>query len=156
MGQPGDNRRFVFVNLSLDSGYYGVNHGIACLVPIVRRNSFRVSVLHIADDISTEEFRERIRTLAPTVIGLSCTSLQKKHLERFSTAVQDLPDVLKIAGGVGPTLEPELILQGAALDGVVVGEGEWPIESLLSDQLGRRYLRNERFLLEKRGENPKE
>jgi len=35
---------FLFINLSIDSGYYGVNHGIACLVPFVRKHSYTAVV----------------------------------------------------------------------------------------------------------------
>ena len=125
------NRIFVFVNLSVDSGYYGVNHGIAYLVPIVRRNAFRVHVLHIVDDISGEDFRAQIEDLNPSVVGFSCTSPQLKYLKKYSKAIEGLPSVLQIAGGVGPTLDPEGVLAGTSVDGVAIGEGELPLDSLL-------------------------
>ena len=125
-------KTFLFVNLSIESGYYGVNHGIAYLVPIIRKHSFEVSVLHLTENISTEKFREAIETLNPSIVGYSCTSLQLKYLAKYSRIIKDLPYILQIAGGVGPTLDPERFLLQSAVDGVVIGEGEIPLESLLN------------------------
>ncbi len=101
---------FLFVNLSVDSGYYGVNHGIAYLVPIVRKHSYTARLLHIGVDMDEEEFRERIRELNPSIIAYSFTSPQVKFLEKYSKAAKDLPGILQIAGGVGATVSPEEVL----------------------------------------------
>ena len=129
--KPRAEKRFVFVNLSVESGYYGVNHGIAYLVPIVRRNGFDVSVLYIVADMGSEEFRKRIAGLDPSIVGYSCTSPQTGYLAKYSKAIKGLSGVLQIAGGVGPTLDPEGVLGGTSVDGVVVGEGEVPLDALL-------------------------
>ncbi len=134
-------KTFVFVNLSVESGYYGATHGIAYLVPIVRRNGFKVSVLQIVGDIGSEEFRRRIEGLNPSIVGYSCTSPQTRYLAKYSKAIEDLPDILQIAGGVGPTLDPEGVLARTCVDGVAIGEGEIPLDSLLKavDQGGNIY-----------------
>ncbi len=124
-------KTFAFVNLSVDSGYYGVNHGIAYLVPVVRRHSFEVALLNIVDEISAEDFRRRIERLSPAVVAFSCTSLQVKYLKKYSEAIEKCPDTLLVAGGVGPTLEPERILLETSVDGVAIGEGETPLDLLL-------------------------
>jgi radical SAM superfamily enzyme YgiQ (UPF0313 family) len=129
--RKGAEKKFLFVNLSIESGYYGVNHGIAYLVPVVRRNSFKVFVLNIVNDISGDEFRKQIESLNPSIVGYSCTSLQIKYLIKYSNAIKDLSDILQIAGGVGPTLDPEGILSKSSVDGVVIGEGETPLDNLL-------------------------
>ena len=76
-------KTFVFVNLSIEGGYFGVNHGIAYLVPIIRKHSLEVSVLHLTENISTEKFRKTIENLNPLIVGYSCTSLQLKHLAKY-------------------------------------------------------------------------
>ena len=125
------NEVFLFVNLSIDSGYYGVNHGIAYLVPIVRKYSYTASLLHIAADMDEEEFRNSVRSLNPSIIGYSFTSPQMKFLEKYSKAVKDLPGILQIAGGVGATVSPEEVLSRTSVDGLVIGEGEIPLDLLL-------------------------
>jgi len=123
---------FLFVNLSVDSGYYGVNHGIAYLVPIVRKHSYTASLLHIGVEMGDEEFRRTIRNLNPSIIGYSFTSPQLKFLEKYSKAASDLPGILQIAGGVGATVSPEAVLLRTSVDGLVIGEGEIPLDLLLT------------------------
>lgn len=123
---------FLFVNLSVDSGYYGVNHGIAYLVPIVRKHSYTAALLHIGVDMGVEEFRKAIRDVNPSIIGYSFTSPQLKFLEKYSRAAKDFPGILQIAGGVGATVSPEEVLSGTSVDGVAIGEGEIPLDLLLT------------------------
>ncbi|MGR3319485.1 MAG: B12-binding domain-containing radical SAM protein [Candidatus Anammoxibacter sp.] len=131
MKSSSSKNKFVFVNLAVDSGIYTVNHGIAYLVPIIKENLFGVSLLNITNDISCDEFRDQIKLLNPSIVGFSFTSLHTKHLIKYSKAIEGLPNVLQIAGGVGATLDHERIMPKAAIDGFVVGEGEIPIGNLL-------------------------
>ena len=131
MEKSNKQKRFVFVNLSVNSGFYGVNHGIAYLVPIIKKNSFAPVIINLLDDISEDEFQKMVKALEPSVVGFSFTSLQTKYLAKYSHAIDGLANCLKIAGGVGATLDPEGVLPGTSLDGLVVGEGEAPLNSLL-------------------------
>jgi radical SAM superfamily enzyme YgiQ (UPF0313 family) len=79
-----------------------------------------------------EEFKETIRSLNPSIIGYSFTSPQQKFLEKYSKAAMSLPDVVQIAGGVGATVCPEEVLLKTFVDGVVIGEGEIPLDLLLT------------------------
>lgn len=124
-------KTFVFVNLCVDGGYYGVHHGIAYLVPIVRKNSFKVFVIDITKDISSEEFRKQIESLNASIVGYSFTSPQAKYLIKYSQAIEDLSGILQIAGGIGSTLNPEGTLSQTSVSGFVIGEGEIPLDSLL-------------------------
>ncbi|MGR3220983.1 MAG: B12-binding domain-containing radical SAM protein [Candidatus Anammoxibacter sp.] len=124
-------KTFVFVNLSINSGFYGANHGVAYLVPIVKKNSFNVVFIDMANDITEEEFKKQIEDLNPSIVGFSFTSLQTKYLIKYSKAIENITDCLQIAGGVGATLDPKGILPQTAVDGFVIGEGEIPLDSLL-------------------------
>ena len=92
------NKKFVFVNLSIDSGYYTVNMGVAYLIPVVRRNNFDVSVLHLSEEISEEAFKQEIQKLAPSVIGFSFTSPQAKFLKKYSKVIEESFDILQSPG----------------------------------------------------------
>ena len=126
-----NDKTFLFINLSIGSGYYGVNHGIAYLVPVVRKNSFQVKALHLTKDISENGFKELIEDMNPLIIGYSCTSLQLKYLSKYSNVLKDFSNIIQIAGGVGPTLDPEGFLLNSDIDGVVIGEGEGPLADML-------------------------
>ena len=124
-------RNFVFVNLSINSGFYGLNHGIAYLVPVVKKNGFRPCLINLMHEMDVDEFREKIEALAPRIVGFSAMSPQLPFLNRYSKAIRDLP-ALQIAGGVGPTLSPEKFLADSGLDGVLSGEGEIAVDQLLT------------------------
>ena len=124
-------KRFVFVNLSINSGYFGPNFGICNLVPIIREFSYHVEVIQLTEDISEKSFRKVIEDLKPSLIGYSFTSPQLKYFRKYSNAVKNMPDIMQIAGGVGPTLAPEQVLSNSCIDGLVVGEGEIPVRDLL-------------------------
>jgi radical SAM superfamily enzyme YgiQ (UPF0313 family) len=134
---PEGSEVLLFVNLSIDSGYYGVNHGIAYLVPIVRKHSYTPKLLHIGVDMDSEEFTKTIRKLNPSIIAYSFTSPQQKFLEKYSKAAKNLPGVLQIAGGVGATVSQEEVLLSTSLDGLVIGEGEIPLDQLLATRRDR-------------------
>ncbi|MCI5164712.1 MAG: radical SAM protein [Candidatus Electrothrix sp. GM3_4] len=130
------NKKFLFVYIAIEGGYVGYHHGIASLVPVIRRHSYDVSVLTLDSEISSEEFRKHIEQVNPSIVGFSCTLPQYKFLKKYSSAIEDLADIIQIAGGVLPTLEPQNVLETTSLNGVVVGEGEKPIDNLL-DQINK-------------------
>jgi len=134
MKNPGYlKERFVFVNLSVKSGYVsGINHGIAYLVPILRKYDYEPYILNIRSEISVKEFMRQINVLDPSIVGFSCLSNQLIYLKKYSESLQNKKTILQIAGGVCPTLEPETVLSFTSVKGVCVGEGEKPLDNLFS------------------------
>ena len=124
-----NDKTFVFVNLAIDAGYFGVHHGIASLVPVVKEFGYDVHVLQVESDIGEQEFREQVQALNPSIVGYSFTSLQIKFLKRYSRAIESLPNILQIAGGTGATLNPHV--PDTAVNGFAIGEGEAPLNALL-------------------------
>ena len=79
------NKNFLFVNLTIKSGYNsGMNHGIAYLVPILKKHSYDVKCLNIREEISSENFRNKIENFNPSIVGFSCASQQLKYLIKLS------------------------------------------------------------------------
>ena len=127
-------KRFVFVNLSINCGYNsGMNHGIAFLIPIVKKYNYDVSCLNIRKEIRAEDFADKIKELNPDIVAFSTNSHQLKYLMKYSTALWDFPGMLQLAGGVGSTLDPETVLLKSMVKGVCVGEGEIPLNKLLNN-----------------------
>lgn len=129
--KPKSEKRFLFIDLTINSFYYGVNHSIAFLVPVVKKNSFAVSVIRLDKEISAKKFKKMVEKINPTIVGFSSMQPQTGYLIKYSKAIADLPGILKIAGGVGPSLAPEETLLESAVDGVAVGEGEQILNELL-------------------------
>jgi len=126
------NNKFLFVNLSIKSGFIGVNHGIAYLVPVVKKYSYDVACLNIQKEMSCEDFLSKISEYGPAIVGFSCTTNQLKYLKKYSKALTKCPEILQIAGGVASTLDPDWILTKTDIKGACIGEGEVPIANLLS------------------------
>jgi radical SAM superfamily enzyme YgiQ (UPF0313 family) len=125
-------KKFLFVYTSVNSGLcLGANHGIAFLVPILKRFSYDVRCLSIREPLSDEEFTRKVLDYGPSIVGFTSTANQFKYLKKYSIALRGVPGILKIAGGAGVTLDPEWVLNHTAIDGVCIGEGEGPISKLL-------------------------
>jgi len=154
--------KFVFVDLSIDGGYYGVNHGISYLVPIIKKHSYEVSILHLTKRLSNRKFRGKIEKLKPQIVGFSFTSPQLKYFRKYSNAIAGLPNLIQIAGGVGPTLSPELVFERSNIQGIVIGEGEITFAELLqtlkkgqkefSDIAGVCWRKENRIIINRRRE----
>jgi len=127
------NKNFLFVHLGISTWSSTVNHGIAFLTPILKEYSHNVVCLYIDKEISCEEFRNRINILNPSIVGFSCTSHQLKYLIKYAKELEKYPKILTIAGGVGPTLDPEEVLHKSSIRGVCIGEGEIPLRNLLNN-----------------------
>ncbi len=128
------NKNFLFINLSIECGFNtGVNHGIAFLVPIVRKHFYNVNCLNIRSEISAKEFRNKIEDFNPSIVGFSCTSHQLKYLIKYSRELEKYPQILQISGGVSSTLDPEWILTRTAIKGACIGEGEIALDNLLNN-----------------------
>jgi radical SAM superfamily enzyme YgiQ (UPF0313 family) len=140
-------KRFVFINLSINCGYNsGMNHGIAFLVPVVRRSGYKVACLNLRKEIKPRVFLNNLLALEPSIVGFSCTSHQLKYLAEYSNALIGSPQILQIAGGVGPTLDYEWILNNTRVKGACIGEGEIPLEGLLRNiEEKKDYLNTEGF-----------
>ena len=125
-------KKFVFVNLCAGVRVKGVNHGVAFLVPLVKKYGYDVSIINVLEAIPAQEFAQKVLRVGPSILGYSCTSHQFKTLMDFSLALQGHSEILQIAGGVHPTIDPENTLRRTALAGVCVGEGEAPLDELLT------------------------
>jgi len=123
-------KSFVFINLAIDCGYTGVNHGLAWLAPIVRARGYDVTCIHLNQEISADELIERVARLKPDIIGFSATTHQLSYMKRYVESVQSM-NALVIAGGVGVTLDPDWVMEHTLVNGICIGEGEGPMKALL-------------------------
>lgn len=124
-------KSFVFVNLAIDCGYVGVNHGLAWLAPVARAHGYEVSCVHLTEAIPAEDLARQVAAHNPDIIGFSSTTHQLTFLRRYAEAVRSLAPLL-LAGGVGVTLDPDWVMANSCVDGACVGEGEKPLDVLLA------------------------
>ena len=127
-----DDKSFLFISLSIGNiRIKGANQGVAYLIPILKRYGYTVHFIDLSSDISKESFLEKIRSINPGIIGFSSTTQEYKYLIHFSNILRKESDIMQIAGGVHPSLDPIDVLRRTSVDGVCIGEGEIPLEELL-------------------------
>ncbi len=140
-----EKKVFLFVYLAAASGYTNASFGVAYLAPIIRKRSYDVAVISITYDMDDDDFIERVLKLNPSIIGFSATAPQFRYLKRYSSLLKPFKQILQICGGALATLDPYTVLRETQLNGVVVGEGEKPIDQLLHN------IENDKSIIETEG-----
>lgn len=104
--------------------------GLAYLCAVLKKAQIDATVLD-ASALSWKRVAERLRTLSPRIVGISCWTIERSQSFRLGTLVSEiLPDAKIIFGGHHATAFPEhMFIQGLA-DAVVIGEGEDTIVDL--------------------------
>ncbi|MBF0122120.1 MAG: radical SAM protein [Candidatus Omnitrophica bacterium] len=126
------NKKFIFVHFDIGVRIQGAHHGVASLVPIIKRHGFNISLIHMRYPEVVDDFTKKVLKEGPAIIGFTSNTNQFTFLQKYSNALARDLAVLQIAGGVHPTLEPEETLRKTALHGVCIGEGEFPLDELLT------------------------
>lgn len=105
-----------------------------CLLAAVLGDEYEVSILDAtADDLAESQFADAVRARRPDLVGL--TMLMDEYAasaHRAAALVKAaLPDIPVVLGGVYATVNVDLAVRDAALDYVVIGEGEEVFPALL-------------------------
>ncbi len=88
-------------------------------------------------DAAINSLWELCNTFKPDIIGFAFFTARFEYAEQIFSAITKRYDAeqvsrpMLIAGGVHPTLLPELTLQFIPFDALVIGEGEYPLLQLL-------------------------
>lgn len=78
------------------------------------------------------ELEQRLREFRPDVVGISAITPEATSLHSIATEVKHhLPDTVVVAGGPHPTYYTDQVLRDAAIDFVVIAEGEESFGELL-------------------------
>ena len=105
--------------------------GIASLSAVLKREGIETSIIHITHLISKSEFIKRIEDEDPDLIGFSSTSHGFSVIKKLASwLVEAKVRILKIYGGVHPTIAPEESIEINGIDMICQGEGEGPLVEL--------------------------
>ncbi len=139
----------VFPDISYYSLHHGYFHyGLACISAYLksRIKDIEVTLLHIRDkDFGQDHFREKIRELRPHIVAFTSTTHSFPLVQQYAKWVKDFDDkILTVCGGVHVILNPEEALTSSAVDVVVRGDGEYPMETLVNEWIGKKRIPNEK------------
>ncbi|MBT3367856.1 MAG: B12-binding domain-containing radical SAM protein [Nitrospina sp.] len=104
------------------------------LTAVMRREGFSVNVIDAnVEDLSHEQLFSRIASLAPSIVGVSCMSVEYKKSSHscFDVVKSVSPHITTIMGGVYPSISKDAAFKDQNIDYLVVGEGEERLPKLL-------------------------
>ena len=92
-----------------------------------------VSKQEIRYGLSFEQIEQRIRDFNPDMVGISCLfSMQAHNAHKIGQIAKKVsPKIITVMGGAHPTVLAARVLEDAAIDYVVIGEGEHTISQLI-------------------------
>lgn len=108
-----------------------VHHGLASIAGYLGSKGHVIMCQSIVDESDMDNVHKSILSDTPGLIGISLTSNQRRYLDSCTESIRVHFKGLIIAGGVHATLEPEDVLKCSAIDGVCVGDGEYPLGILI-------------------------
>lgn len=139
----------VFPDVSYDSLHRGYFHyGLASISAYLkdRIKGIEVTLLHIRDrNFGQDHLHEKIRESLPHIIAFTSTTHSFPPIQQYAKWVKDFDDeILTVCGGVHVTLNPGESLTSSALDVVVRGDGEYPMEALVNAWTANKRIPNEK------------
>jgi len=96
-------------------------------------NTERVDKNFIRYGLSFDEIREKVASVKPDVVGVSCLfSAQAENVHRICRVIKEaVPGIVTVIGGAHPTSAREESLSDNNVDFIVIGEGESIFAELL-------------------------
>jgi radical SAM superfamily enzyme YgiQ (UPF0313 family) len=119
---------FITFNLNPHINKFNINHAIPMFVPIIKKENWNVELITIYNISELDNINKRIYKIKPDVIGYSCTYFDIEYVKKIANSNIKY---FQIAGGIGPTIAPDVFLDINGLNGVCVGEGEIPLQNLI-------------------------
>jgi len=114
--------------------------GVAYLAAVLRQQNHRVTVVDAqVEGISPEEFRRRVRSENPELVGFTAFTEQVEEAHRAAQMLKESnPDLPIVVGGCHPSALPrETLEEFPCFDYVVAGEGENSLLDL-AERLSRK------------------
>jgi len=107
--------------------------GLGYLASVLRQNGIQVAIVdHQIERYDEPRFKERLRELAPDVVGISCLSFFVQPCFDIARMVKEVNrNCHVVVGGPHATGLPEHCLACESVDSAVIGEGEQTLLELL-------------------------
>jgi anaerobic magnesium-protoporphyrin IX monomethyl ester cyclase len=108
------------------------NLGILYLIGYARPRLPSVEFTYLEPFLSLDEHLKRVKEIEPDVYAISFTTPRRDLSFETIAKVEGLGlNMLMVAGGAHPTIDPQDVLQNTAIDLCIIGEGEETIYELL-------------------------
>ncbi|MFC1780340.1 B12-binding domain-containing radical SAM protein [Patescibacteria group bacterium] len=112
-------------------GWY--NEGIAQLAAIVESEGWDVSLIHLTDPVSKEEFLKLLRVHRPDVLGFSVRTGVRVYNKKLIGWADHATDATILVGSYHPTLWPDKVIKWPGVNAICLGEGEKALKQFLNN-----------------------
>ncbi|MDO8540952.1 MAG: radical SAM protein [Opitutaceae bacterium] len=112
--------------------------GVGSVAGVLKEAGHEVRYRHLSSLEEIEPFCREVENDPPGLIGFSATSCQFEHLKQIIPRLRSATKAMIVCGGIHPTVEPEGLVDIPTLDGIVRGEGEYPMLDLANALQERR------------------
>ncbi len=108
------------------------NLGILYIIGYIKTRLQNVEFTYLEPFLSMEKHLQRVKEIKPDVYAISFTTPRRDLSFETIAKVRELGlDMLMIAGGAHPTIDPQDVLKNTPIDICIVGEGEETTTELL-------------------------
>jgi len=108
------------------------NIGILYIIGYIKTRLQNVEFTYLEPFLSMEKHLQRVKEVKPDVYAISFTTPRRDLSFETIAKVRELGlDILMIAGGAHPTIDPQDVLKNTPIDICIVGEGEETVTELL-------------------------
>jgi len=121
----------VFLEVDTERTWAVSSIGPSFLAAYLRRHGHEASLVRVPLDADLTTVADRVRSLAPGLLGVSLTTRQWQRAREVVPALRGQLDIPVIAGGLHPTFSPEDVLSQPGFDYVCLGEGEEALVELV-------------------------
>lgn len=140
---------YIVIDSPQNNGY---QCGVGYIAAVLKQEGHDVRYFHLQSMTDVGSLYERVLSEEPGLIGFSVTSSQFCYLRDIVRNMPKRTRPLLIAGGTHPTLCPDCLSEVPELDGIVRGEGEYPMAELArAMEAGRDYTGIKSFWFKKGG-----
>jgi len=116
---------FIYPNAHSQVGF---NYGVAHLSSVLKQAGHTVELWQLCEDIeplpSQEQFSDRLKQIAPDVIGFSVVTNQWAYARKLAEWARQATSALLLCGGIHAMAAPEQILATGSFDYIMRGESE--------------------------------
>ena len=116
---------FIYPNANSQLGF---PYGIAHMSAVLKEAGHSVDLWQLCEDIaplpSKEEFMNRLREIAPDLVGFSVVTNQWPYAKELAKWAREATSVPLVCGGIHALAAPEEVLQTSSFDYILRGEAE--------------------------------
>jgi radical SAM superfamily enzyme YgiQ (UPF0313 family) len=118
---------FIYPNAGSQLGF---NYGLAHISAVLKKAGHSVHLWQFCEDLcalpSKEQFTNRLKELAPNVVGFSVVTNQWPYARKLASWARGATSAPLVCGGIHAMAAPEEILETSSFDYVFRGEAEEP------------------------------